>query len=285
MSIKKGLKAKDLGYFKEVKDIPIKDIGIVGNIRMKVDDDELSILMHSIKQHGLLQAIGVSRAKAGKYTLLYGHRRFLACKKLGWDMIQASVVGEITKEKRIIINIVENCMRKDVTPYEVGRSVAELMKLGLTVSQISVRIDKAETAVKSALEIFKHIPAEYQKRIRYMGRHTRRDGNLPVDVVSKILDVRRRYNLTRTQLKEMLATSITDEIKGSQMNVVASLMAKGKNVEEAVKESKALNTIRIDVMLTNGQKEELVKRTNLSVSKSLVGIIYGEYEPIKRIEL
>ena len=52
------------------------------------ENDELAL---SIKQKGLLQPI-IVRPKHTKFEVIAGHKRLLACKKLGWKKIACHVV-------------------------------------------------------------------------------------------------------------------------------------------------------------------------------------------------
>lgn len=52
---------------------------------------ETQALAASIRERGLLQPIVVAPASNGRYRILAGHRRFLACRTLGWKTIPAVV--------------------------------------------------------------------------------------------------------------------------------------------------------------------------------------------------
>ncbi len=54
------------------------------------DFGDLSGLQRSIENHGLIQRI-VVRKKGKRYQIKVGHRRFLACKNLGWKTIPAEI--------------------------------------------------------------------------------------------------------------------------------------------------------------------------------------------------
>ena len=57
-------------------------------------EEEIQQLMRNIQQRGLLQSILVSRRSAdGKYTVLAGHLRLIACKRLGWATIPVVIRG------------------------------------------------------------------------------------------------------------------------------------------------------------------------------------------------
>ena len=55
---------------------------------------EIEVLAKSVRERGLLQPIIVSPAGAGRYHVMAGHKRFLACLKLGWKSVPVVVQEE-----------------------------------------------------------------------------------------------------------------------------------------------------------------------------------------------
>ena len=83
---------------------------------------EIDELAENIKKRGLLQPIRVVEADApneGKYEIIMGQRRFLACRKLGWKEIPA-IISEKKEDKTeyLIDSVSENTLRKDTTSQE-----------------------------------------------------------------------------------------------------------------------------------------------------------------------
>ena len=67
-----------------IKDIEIKKIKQLENIRLRIEEEDVHTLMSSIKQDGLLEPIGVAITSGSKdeYLIVYGNRRLEACRKL-----------------------------------------------------------------------------------------------------------------------------------------------------------------------------------------------------------
>jgi len=82
----------------------------IGN-RHRKDMGDIDELAASINQLGLLHAIGITPQK----TLVFGQRRLLACKSLGWEEIEAKII-----DIPAIIDgeMAENDIRKSFTPTE-----------------------------------------------------------------------------------------------------------------------------------------------------------------------
>lgn len=106
----------------------------VGN-RFRQDHGDLDALARSIQELGLLQPIGVDR----DHHLIFGHRRFLAHKRLGLETIQARIieVPSLLQAERD-----ENEVRKEFTPSE-RVAIAEAIKAEIGNRQ-GQRTDKTE---------------------------------------------------------------------------------------------------------------------------------------------
>ena len=89
--------------------------------RLREDLGELGELMASIQQYGLLHPIVID----DKRRLIAGHRRLEASRRLGKKRIEVKLLGELSAEERREIELEENVQRKDLTPYERSKNIAE----------------------------------------------------------------------------------------------------------------------------------------------------------------
>jgi len=97
---------------------------IVGE-RRREDLGDIEALAKSIRQYGLLHPIVVDDKK----RLVAGERRLEACKQLGWEEISVTFLGELTEEQLCEIELEENIRRKDLSEYELSKSMVELAEL------------------------------------------------------------------------------------------------------------------------------------------------------------
>ena len=106
------------------------DIKLIDNFKdhpFKVlDNDELRTLEDSIKTNGLMEAVILRPKKDGRYEMISGHRRLLACKKLGLESIP-SRVRNLTDDEAIIYMVDSNLHREKLLPSE--KAYAYKMKL------------------------------------------------------------------------------------------------------------------------------------------------------------
>ena len=109
--------------FMEIKEIPITDIQVSEfNTRKDLEDGQVDStiedLAHSIQKQGLLSPITVYQNENGKYALIAGQRRMLACKYLGWSEISAIVRDKMSTADATAISLVENVHRADMNPRD-----------------------------------------------------------------------------------------------------------------------------------------------------------------------
>ena len=91
------------------------------------DDDEMKELMQSIAENGVITPVLVrpkERDDDGNtvtYEMISGHRRKLACEKLGMETIPAVVV-ELSREEAVVAMTDSNMYRKDILPSELAKA-------------------------------------------------------------------------------------------------------------------------------------------------------------------
>lgn len=103
--------------------IELEKIKIKNRVRRDLGD--IKPLMESMKHHGLLNPIVVSR----EYELIAGQRRYEAARRLGWTAIQCRVIDNRDRISMLEIEIEENTARKDFSSDEMADALLRLDKL------------------------------------------------------------------------------------------------------------------------------------------------------------
>jgi ParB family chromosome partitioning protein len=120
--------------------------------------EELAALSASVRLHGVLQPVIVSRAGA-EYVLVAGERRWRAAQMAGLAVIPA-LVKDVTPEERLALALVENLQREDLTPLEEAAAYQQLVAdHGLTQEAVAARVGKSRAAVANALRLLQAAPA------------------------------------------------------------------------------------------------------------------------------
>ena len=81
------------------------------------EDGELEQLMESIREYGVLTPLLARPKGDGSFELISGHRRKMACEKLGVEKIPV-LVRELTDEEAVIRMVDSNIQRERVLPSE-----------------------------------------------------------------------------------------------------------------------------------------------------------------------
>ncbi len=159
------------------------------NIRENVDNESITGLIDSIKEHGFLSPLIVSGPnESGSYHLVCGHRRFVAARKIGMTSVPV-VVRNMSNDKIPILQLVENIQRESLLPMEEARAYRRVISdyginqntlasmLGISKSLVSQRLKllEADENVINALESGKitvsdardiaYLPEDDQKEI------------------------------------------------------------------------------------------------------------------------
>lgn len=120
--------------------------------RKGFDATALDELASSIREHGLLQPVIVSRAPTG-YTLIAGERRWRAAKLAGLPTVPA-VVKDVSPREALELALVENLQRADLSPLEEAAAYRELIDgHGITQEQVGARIGRSRVSVTNRLRL------------------------------------------------------------------------------------------------------------------------------------
>jgi len=92
------------------------------DLQSGTEDTSLDDLAESIRELGLLQPVTVMDGHGGKYELIAGQRRFLACQKIGMNTITAIVRDDLDATDATVISLVENVHRADMSPIDKARA-------------------------------------------------------------------------------------------------------------------------------------------------------------------
>ena len=150
---------------KRIYDIPLGQIDPNPHQpRHRVGGQELDELVDSIRQHGVLQPIIVTRHQ-GRYQLIAGERRFRSAERLGLPTIPA-IIREAKELEQLEIAIVENVQRQDLNPVEEALGYQQLSEeFGLTQEEIAKKVGKRRTTVANAMRVLS-LPSEMLQAIR-----------------------------------------------------------------------------------------------------------------------
>lgn len=132
--------------------------------RRHFDENAITTLADSIRQHGLIQPILVRSTGTG-YQIVAGERRWRACRMLGMSEIPA-VVKEFSDSETAQIALIENIQREDLNPIEEAAAYKELMEnYNMTQEELSKAVGKSRSAIANAVRLL-NMPEKVQELLR-----------------------------------------------------------------------------------------------------------------------
>lgn len=127
--------------------------------RLEMDDEKLRELADSIKTHGVIEPLIVTKAKDDNYELIAGERRLRAAKLAGVATVPV-VVKEASPQQMLELAVVENVQRADLNPLEEGMAFEQLYKeFSLSHSEISQKVGLSRPAVANKIRLLQ-LPEE-----------------------------------------------------------------------------------------------------------------------------
>jgi ParB family chromosome partitioning protein len=121
--------------------------------RKRFDDEAVSGLAESIRAQGLIQPVVVRPRLEGGYELIAGERRWRAAREAGITSVPA-VVREADDRETLLLGLVENVAREDLSPIEEGRGYAVLIdEFGLSLGEVAERVGKSKPTVSNRIRL------------------------------------------------------------------------------------------------------------------------------------
>lgn len=121
-------------------------------------------LINSIKQHGIIQPLIVTKINENKYQLIAGERRYRAAKVLNLKTVPA-IVRKVNEIQKLELSLLENIQRKDLNPIEKARAYQRLIdQFNLTQEEIAKKLGKARATISNTLRLLT-LPEKIQQAI------------------------------------------------------------------------------------------------------------------------
>ena len=187
--------------------------------RKTFDEKAIEDLTRSVREHGIVQPIVVTRTSDNRYRLIAGERRFRAAQKAGLQNVPAVIKDLLQESDALQIALIENIQREDLNPIEEANAYHQLHDdFGLTQEEISKRVGKERSTVANFLRLLK-LPDPVKKLLA--------SGELSMGHARALL------SLDSAKKQEQLADRIVrSSLNVRQAEVLASEPAKKKKREK-----------------------------------------------------
>lgn len=136
---------------KEIKVNPLQP-------RRQFTDVNLDELVESIKKHGVIQPLIVSRS-GDRYELIAGERRLRASEKAGLDKVPV-IIRDVNDQQKLEVALIENIQREDLNPIDLAVAYEKLVsEFNLTQEDVAKQVGKSRSAVTNTLRLL-NLPEE-----------------------------------------------------------------------------------------------------------------------------
>ena len=120
--------------------------------RKEFSEEAINALAASIKEHGVLQPIVVTK-EDGKYKIVAGERRWRASKIAGLKKIPA-IIRTLDSQNRLELSIIENAQREDLNAIELATAYAKLKsQFNMSAEDIAKKVGKSEASIIGTMRL------------------------------------------------------------------------------------------------------------------------------------
>lgn len=139
--------------------------------RAVFDADDMSELVHSIRELGVLQPIVVrplatpdAEHPAARYELIMGERRWRASREAGRSTVPAII--RVTEDEEMLRHaLLENLHRSQLNPLEEAAAYAQLLEdFGCTHDELATRLGRSRPQISNTIRLLR-LPPVVQRRV------------------------------------------------------------------------------------------------------------------------
>lgn len=133
--------------------------------RKDFDEEAVSSLADSIREHGIIEPLVVRPTAFGTYIIVAGERRFRAAHLAGLKEVPV-IIKDLDEKSAAFLSMVENLQREDLNAYEEALGYKKLMDdFSLTQTEVAEKVGKSRSAVANVLRILE-LPKEMLDSLR-----------------------------------------------------------------------------------------------------------------------
>jgi ParB family chromosome partitioning protein len=230
--------------------------------RKRFEHESTAGLADSLRAQGLIQPVVLRPRLEGGYELIAGERRWRAAREAGLATVPA-VIREADDRETLLLSLVENVARENLSPVEEARGYAVLLdEFELSLGEVSERVGRSKPAVSNKLRLL----------------------DLPDDVLAMV----ERGELTEGHARAVLA--VPDQV--GRRKLARKIVAQGMSVraaERAARWSGARTKPRtktpVDPALAARVKEGLQRLTGLEarVAPGKIELAYDDEHDLEEL--
>jgi ParB family transcriptional regulator, chromosome partitioning protein len=176
--------------------------------RKRFDHEATAGLADSIRAQGVITPLLVRPRAAGGFELIAGERRWRAAREAAVETLPA-LVREAADRDALVLGLVENVAREELTPVEEARAYAVLMdEFQLALGEVADRVGRSKPAISNRMRL--------------------------LELSDDILAMLERGELTEGHARAVLAVPDTDE----RRRLARRIVRQGLSVRAAEREAR-----------------------------------------------
>ena len=256
-------------------------------------DDEMEMLIESIKEHGILSPIIARPLENDEYEIISGHRRLFASKRAGLTEVPALIV-EMDRDNAAIALVDSNLHRDNISPSE--KAFAYKLKMeamsrqgyrsDLTSGQVVPKSDDNRTSAEIG-EAYGESYKTVQRYIRLTNLHPKlleyvdegRIAFTPAVELSYLNDIE-QMDLIQTIESEDCTPSLSQAVRMKKLSQAGEL--DDDKIFEIMSEEKANQKERIKIPTERVRKFFPKNYTNSQIEDEIVRLCEAHYKRKKR---
>ena len=214
--------------------------------RKEFDPIELSNLMASIQEKGIIQPVSVRKVGTDEYELISGERRLRACKELKKETIPA-IIRDVKDEDMLELALIENIQRDNLNPIEEASAYKRLQdEFGLTHEEVSTKVGKERSTITNMLRLL-NLPFKIQE---YVSRGTISVGHARVllgmdefDAQEKLCEATISRGLSVRQVEKMAS-----DLKKGKIRDIKKAQDKDVHIADAEKQMQYILGTKVKII-------------------------------------
>jgi ParB family chromosome partitioning protein len=121
--------------------------------RRRFEPEAASGLAESVRRQGVIQPLLVRPRGVGGYEIVAGERRWRAAREAGRETVPA-VVRTADDRDTLLLGLVENVAREQLTPIEEARAYAVLIdEFSLSLGEVAERVGRSKPSVSNRIRL------------------------------------------------------------------------------------------------------------------------------------
>jgi ParB family chromosome partitioning protein len=202
----------------------VSDLNARKDLQAGQEDSGIAELAASIRQKGLLSPLIVRSAPDGRYEVVIGQRRLLACQQVMLDPVPCLVRDDIDDTDAVALSLVENVHRADMHPLDKARALKALYDRYGSYEGVAKETAWSASTIRKYVQLLA-LPMELQERI------STTEGPAKVSALAKLA----------THFSGEEAIEVYEKISGFRQSIQEQIIKKSEGdisrVDELVEEA------------------------------------------------